>query len=490
MKKNLMPNDPNFEWRWIEPQVEEQEKSVGKQITSPVEDNSDQPETFDFPSDSEWREITPEQQKQEDQYRSAITGKSDQASNGEYLPESRIGMVGRNIGSAFTKGLANFGPAAGTLLNAPRDIVTSLVPHGKELKEAQISLNPSVADVAEASGPAALSKAAEYLPEKFLEERNSAERIFQGVGKNLPTAVFPITGAGAATKLTKNLVTSVGSLLGSETAKEFGAGTWGQIGAGVLGSILSGVNPKGVAQQLPDLKEKAYNTARSIGRNAKVALKPFTRKLLDFEELVKDYLSGPLQKKYGQQIVHASSKITERAKKTGSYSLNDVADLDKLMNTIFFDKNTSDVAKNSFFEHIKPEYEKIVQEVAKQHPEWGNAYNTGKNLNTFIKGSKNFEHIFEDKEVSNLFRDIPIEAGTWILSALAGGDIGKGLKFARAIYKGPKYAKNFIINQGLNKSAIKEIAANPATRKVASDMIVAAADNNKGAIITALKSLK
>lgn len=490
MKNNLNPSDPNFEWRWISPEEEQQELQVGQDITSksnisePIEESSE--DLVELPNNIEWREITPEQQNKEDQFRNAINGNNVQSD------ESYLGTAGRNIGASLIKGITSLPSAIGSIANLPSNLLSSILPHGQDIRQAQRLISPSPVDVLEQSAEPLRKKAEKTLnlPSDYLTPKNSTERIIQGVGENLPASLLPISGIGKAATLTKRIAGSVGALLGSETAKELGSGPLGQIGGGLVGSLLSGTNPKGLVKRLPGLKQKAYETATNLGKDITVNAKPLTRKLLDIEEIAKDTLSGPLKKKYAQQLINSSSKIIDKSKKTNKFNLNDISDLDKELNLIFFDKNVPDSVRHSFFDKIKPKFEQdIIQNLAKQHPEWGQVYNTGKNLNTFIKGTEAFSHIIKGKDITNAFRDLPVGLGAWVLAGLAGGDISKAIKFGGLVYKSPKYIKDFITDHG-GISGLSEIYGNPATNKIMSEMLIGAAENNKGVLLSAIKNLK
>lgn len=468
--KDRISSDPNFEWKWIPPEQEQQEMSSPSQ---PVKQTSSPTPTgkstgVQLPSDIEWREITPEQQEQEQDF-----SFETQSYKEPQQPESWPQTIARNVGSGLLKGVTSI---PGTVAGLTNLVQRTLLP--------EQLVQPSQFTGTEEQYAQKTTKAL-GLPEDFTKPRNTAEKIGQGAISNLPLAALP-TGLG--TRLAARLTGSLAASIGSESAKALGAGPFGQIGAGFLGSALAGSNPASLVKKLPGLKNKAYDTADKLSSTIKVDAKPITKALLNLEQPAKDALKGPLYNRYYKQFLHDTDAISSKVK-NGKIDLTDVVNFDKDINKMIFGKNVPEKVQEFFRKNVKSDFNKQLQTIAKDHPEWGQSYNAAKNMNTFIEGSKNFRHILDDSQVSSAFRDLTLPLGGWLIGTLVGGDLANLGKIGGGVIYGAKNLAKVYKNQGGYKG-LTEIYSNPTTRKLAADMIQGAAENNKAAIISALKEMK
>lgn len=320
------------------------------------------------------------------------------------------------------------------------------------------------------------------LPEDYLEPKNKFEEVGQGVLESLPYALLP--GGG---KLTQRLIGTATAALGSNVAKAFGGGPWSQIGGGILSSVLLSKNPASLVRKIPTIKKDAYETAEKLAAPLSFNAAPLEKTLRGLEEIAKEDIDSPLYKTFYRQFLHVTDFLERKIKGGKQLPLSELVKLDKGINDIIFEINPPRAVKDFYFK-VKNAISEPLREMAKSHPEWGGAYSTAKNLNIFEKGTKNFQHIFQDKQIFNTVKDLGLPLSALVVGALSSGKMSTASKIYSTLGFGRSLGN--VYNQHGGISGIKELYANPATKKLLGELVYDIAQNNKPAIISTLKEIK
>ncbi|HVW99257.1 MAG TPA: hypothetical protein VHA52_02285 [Candidatus Babeliaceae bacterium] len=330
--------------------------------------------------------------------------------------------------------------------------------------------------------PQALSKARQSTG--YTEPQTTAQKFAYNVGSVVPQAVAGLFTGG--------VVPAVAAGLGSATAKtaaqELGLGTVGEIAAsligGGLGSNLARGGTKAIAHKIIPIRKESYATAERLGKEMPLRdIRDIEKGLKGIEVSAKNWLSGPLYKKYYNQIRHDIHGINNSIK-NNTATIWDLVRSKQKLNDIIYDNATPQRVK-TFFQEARNNLNGLIGLSEKTNPAFAEAYRKGENLTTFIKGSERFKDFFKKHtELNGLLSELPQEV-THIIKQLGSvNSFPKSLIKAATIPVGVplKYAASEYKNA-------RELLSNPATSQLLEGLYQGIAEDNVGTVARSLLSL-
>jgi len=314
---------------------------------------------------------------------------------------------------------------------------------------------------------AQIRSATKELSGGYTEPKNKVEAFIGDVGEDLP--LYLISGGSFLPSLGR----SVSSNAARTAAKEVGAGSLGQAAAGIAGGAtfdvinnkrsLANLRPKNVKDIAKKKMTEEYSKASELSSELKQNAQGLITNVAD--DIDKLYGASGLPSRKEKEVIKQLERVLDSIR-GDSINVKKAWDLKKHFNKLSRDELNS-TAKN-YYNSTAKNLNNIVQQSAKAHPEFGQAFNTAEDLYISLNGQSAIREILEKNSDLKKILENPVSK----LSTLGGSYLLGGTKGA---------ISSIPITVGLRQAARTWdfFKGRPAAKELFKDLAYSALDENK-----------